>query len=234
MIGKLFGSNSRVKILKLFLFHPENKYYIRQIARDLKLQVNSVRRELENLEKFGLLKSNMSKGGEDEKGLIGQPADLMSSVVFGYNLSDDKSELDKKNEKVKTVLAGRQEKKFFQVNTDFILYEETRALIIKAQILYEKDFIDKLLKIGKPKLLILSGIFVNNPNAKVDMLLVGRFNKEKIKKLINELEHELSREINYTIMEATEFIYRRDMTDIFLYDILESKKIIIIDEIGLG
>ena len=58
MLGKLFGSKARVKILKLFLLHPDQKYYIREIARDLKLQLNSVRRELENLEAFGLLTSD--------------------------------------------------------------------------------------------------------------------------------------------------------------------------------
>ena len=60
MLGKLFGSNARVKILKLFLLHPEKKFYIRELSRRLKLQVNSVRRELENLEKFGLLISSHS------------------------------------------------------------------------------------------------------------------------------------------------------------------------------
>jgi predicted transcriptional regulator len=69
MLNKLFGSNSRVKILKLFLTNPNEKYYIRQIARDLKLQINSVRRELENLEKFGLLVSNPSEAGEGEEAL---------------------------------------------------------------------------------------------------------------------------------------------------------------------
>lgn len=58
MLEKLFGSVSRVKLLKIFLLNPDKKYYIRQLARDLKLQVNSVRRELSNLEEFGLLSSD--------------------------------------------------------------------------------------------------------------------------------------------------------------------------------
>ncbi len=59
MLSKLFGSTARVKILKLFLLHPNEKYYIRQLARDLSLQLNSVRRELDNLETFGILTSNL-------------------------------------------------------------------------------------------------------------------------------------------------------------------------------
>ena len=75
MLGNLFGSNARVKILKLFLLHPEKKYYIRQLARDLDLQVNSVRRELDNLEKFGLLKSSIGKE-EDPVVVVGDDNDL--------------------------------------------------------------------------------------------------------------------------------------------------------------
>jgi predicted ArsR family transcriptional regulator len=52
MLSKLFGSKARVKLLKIFLSYPEKRFYIRQLARDLKLQVNSVRRELDNLEKI--------------------------------------------------------------------------------------------------------------------------------------------------------------------------------------
>lgn len=194
MLDKLFGSKTRVKILKLFLLHPIDKFYIRQLSRDLKLQLNSVHRELENLEKFGILTSNIAINKE----------------------------------------SGGQEKKYYKANSDFVLFEEIRALIVKAQILYEKDFVLKLKAIGKVKLLILTGTFVNNPNSLVDLLIVGRFNKTKFIKLIKELENDLGREINYTLLDSAEFKYRRDITDIFLYGILEDRKMVIIDEIGLS
>ena len=69
MLAKLFGSNSRVKILKLFLMRTNDKFYIRQIARDLGLQLNSVRRELENLEKFGLLISGQEAVDKNESSI---------------------------------------------------------------------------------------------------------------------------------------------------------------------
>ena len=200
MLEKLFGSNARVKILKLFLLHPAEKFYIRQLSRDLKLQLNSVRRELENLEKFGILTSDM------------------------------KNEEESKTEKE----AGGQEKKYFRANPNFVLFDEIKALIVKAQILYEKDFVSKLNSIGKVKLLVLTGIFVNNPNSLIDILMVGKINKPKLIKLIRELEVELGKEINFTIFDSQEFKYRRDITDIFLYGILDSRKLVVIDEVGLS
>ncbi len=53
----LFSSQTRMKLLEVFLLHPEEEYFIRQLTRLLKEQINSIRRELENLHKIGLVKS---------------------------------------------------------------------------------------------------------------------------------------------------------------------------------
>lgn len=57
MIERLFTSKVRVKLLSLFLLNEEGEYYVRELTRVLDEQINAVRRELENLKKFGLLKS---------------------------------------------------------------------------------------------------------------------------------------------------------------------------------
>ncbi len=227
MLGKLFGSNTRVKILKIFLLHPEQKYYIRQLARDLKLQVNSVRRELENLEKFGLLISNISINNNNPDSEDLEAKKDLEKLLKGEIVNTAKKKVD-------SVTAGGQEKKYYQANKNFILFEEIRALVVKAQVLYEKDFIKKLRKIGKPKLFILGGIFMNNPDSLTDMLIVGRINKNRLVRMIKELEKELGKEINFTLMDTKEFKYRRDITDIFLYDILEGEKIVVIDEVKIS
>ena len=218
MLGKLFGSTARVKILKLFLLHPNEKYYIRQLARELSLQLNSVRRELSNLEAFGILTSDLLD--------INNEDDNLTSVEKFLSCS--------KKEKSKNKDDNKSDKKYYQVNTNFVLYEEIRALIIKARLLYEKDFVEKLQVAGKPKLLILTGFFVNDNNSKVDLFVVGKLNKAKLIKQVNNLEKELGREINFTLMDIKEFKYRRDITDVFLYEILEGKKLVVIDELDLG
>ena len=198
--------------MKLFLLNPTSKFYIRQLSRDLKLQLNSVRRELENLEKFGILTSDM-KNEEEGKGKKEAPGRTTPEAMAS---------------------ARGQEKKYFRANPNFILFDEIKALIVKAQILYEKDFVRKLNSIGKVKLLVLTGIFVNNPNTLIDILIVGKINKIKLIKLIRELEIELGKEINFTVFDNQEFKYRRDITDIFLYGILDGKNLVVIDEVGLS
>ena len=57
MLGRLFTSGTRVKLLALFLMNPEREMYIREIVRTTGANINSIRRELANLEEIGLLTS---------------------------------------------------------------------------------------------------------------------------------------------------------------------------------
>lgn len=60
MIEQLFGSKTRVKLLHLFYRNPNRSFYVREITRKIDEQINSVRRELSNLLKVGLIKSDTS------------------------------------------------------------------------------------------------------------------------------------------------------------------------------
>ena len=56
MLEQLFSSKTRVKLLKHFLNETEDKnYYVRELTRLLGEHLNSIRRELANLEELGLV-----------------------------------------------------------------------------------------------------------------------------------------------------------------------------------
>jgi hypothetical protein len=198
MLSKLFGSNARVKILKLFLLNPDQKFFVREVARNLELQLNSVHREIANLVSIGLLAVKEAEAGE----------------LDGTKVT-------------------KQDKKYYHVQENFVFYKELKALLVKSEVLYEKEFTDKLKKLGKIKLLILTGFFVNEEAATVDLFVVGDFNKERLAKIVKELEGNLVREINYAVMTEEEFNYRREIADVFLYRILDGTKIVIVDENGV-
>lgn len=54
---KLFGSKTRAKLLELFFSNPEKSFYVREMTRVIDEQINSVRRELLNLENIGIIKN---------------------------------------------------------------------------------------------------------------------------------------------------------------------------------
>jgi len=185
MLEQLFGSRTRVKLLRLFLANPDKIYYVREITRKVEERINSVRRELKNLEEMGL-------------------------IFFEY----------------------KNQKKYYRVNDSFILYPELKSLILKAQVIMEKRIVSDLESLGNIQYMILTGFFVGIKDHLTDLLIVGKVNKRKIQRMIKKFEKTFNNEINYTIMTTKEFKYRKDLTDRFLYDILENKKIVMIDKLN--
>lgn len=56
-LKKLIVSRARIKLLELFLTKPGDDYFVRELVRLSGEEINSVRREIQNLEEAGILKS---------------------------------------------------------------------------------------------------------------------------------------------------------------------------------
>ncbi|MBI5071652.1 hypothetical protein HZB93_02030 [Candidatus Falkowbacteria bacterium] len=212
-LEQLFGSRTRVKLLKLFLNSPEKMFFVREIARAINSQINSVRRELLNLKDLGIIREVEAS----------KESYLIPKVDTQKKFSG----------KFKQVKNKDVIKKFFQADGNFILFPELKALLLKADFLLEKNFVNAVRRAGSVDYLVLTGRFVGMPGISADLFLVGRFNRRKVARLIKSFEKDFGREINYALMSRQEFRYRKDITDRFLYNILENKKIVMVNELGL-
>ena len=67
MLEQLFGSKTRVKLLRILFRSPEKSYYVRELTRVLDSQINAVRREIEQLTSIGLLLEVMEKQSPEEE-----------------------------------------------------------------------------------------------------------------------------------------------------------------------
>lgn len=70
MLEHLFGSKTRLKLMKTFFREPKRSFFVRELTRILEVQINAIRRELSLLVKAGLVKEidapsdiKMSKAG---------------------------------------------------------------------------------------------------------------------------------------------------------------------------
>lgn len=111
----------------------------------------------------------------------------------------------------------------YVLNQKFPFLVELKGLFIKSNIYPQCSSLDKIRTIGEVKLALISGIFLNYPKSKADMVLVvNNVNRSKLKNLMGNIEAEVGREISYVLMNNEEFKYRLDMLDRFLLDFLES------------
>jgi hypothetical protein len=119
------------------------------------------------------------------------------------------------------------------VDTSSLLYPDLRTLFVKSELFFEREFLKRLARCGTPHYVALMGRFVGDSKAKVDVFLVGAFHQQRLRTLMKSCERELERELNYTVMSRREFEFRRTMTDKFLYDMLERKKIVAINRLNI-
>jgi predicted transcriptional regulator len=183
MLKRLFTSSVRIKILDLYFHNTDEEFYIREITRLLDEQINSVRRELKNLHKAGIL-----------------------------------------NTKTKS------RKKYYFLDKEFMLYEDLKSIFLKAST-QNTTLTSSINKLGKVKLLILSGKFVEI-ESDADLLVVGNIDK-------NELAHLLETTIDYpvrfSVMSEDDFQYRLECNDQFVLTMLKnSKNIIPVNKITLN
>ncbi|MEK9160233.1 MAG: hypothetical protein AAB383_05915 [Patescibacteria group bacterium] len=91
MLKHLFTSKARVKLLTIFLLRPDDEYFVRELTRELDEQINSIRRELDNLKKLGLLRSrakNRKKYFTVNKNFV-LFNELRSIIIKATNSSDN-------------------------------------------------------------------------------------------------------------------------------------------------
>lgn len=92
---------------------------------------------------------------------------------------------------------------------------------------------DKFKAVGRLDLVIYSGQFTRDETSGVDILVVGEVNPNALQKFVNDLEVQESKELRYVVMDPGEFTYRKQIKDRFITTLLDSKKQIVVDRIGI-
>jgi len=142
-----------------------------------------------------------------------------------------------KNKKVRqgTIGAGIR----YVLNSNFEFFEELKSLIMKSSPAEKNKMVRKIHGLGRIKLAVISGVFLNSEkenydNSIADLFIVGDdINKERLRKFLRALEAEVGREVKLSIMDKEEFDYRYGMFDRFVRVLLEGPHEKIINKLGI-
>ncbi|MFA6587613.1 MAG: winged helix-turn-helix domain-containing protein [Patescibacteria group bacterium] len=152
------------------------------------------------------------------------------SKKTGLSLASIRAEIKRLEQSGLVRVSEQDNVNLVQIDPQNPLFPELRALFLKAQILTEYNFGKKLLKIGSLAYAALTGYFTNIPEAKTDIFIVGTVNRLKLRKLVRRFQKDMDHSLRYTVMSKKEYQYRNDITDRFLYDIIENRKIVLVDK----
>jgi hypothetical protein len=122
----------------------------------------------------------------------------------------------------------------WQLNSGFPFINPLK-LILKNNVLgRKKELVKEFNNCGRVIVLIVSGVFLESEDSRIDILVAGdNLRRKAIERLVKGLEAEIGKELVYVVMDTPDFIYRRDASDKFLRDVLDYPHEILVDKIGL-
>jgi len=120
------------------------------------------------------------------------------------------------------------------LDDDFMYLGALRTFLLTTRNLEHNRILQKLSSSGKLKFVLLAGIFINNPESRVDVLVVGdKLSKTLLSNAIKNLESEIGRELNYAFFETDDFKYRIGVYDKLVRDILDYPHKVLLDKLAI-
>jgi predicted nucleotidyltransferase len=187
MLERLFTSRVRVRLLTLFITHPSESFYIRQITRITGETYNNIRQELQNLAALGFI--------QEER---------QANALY------------------------------YKVNTEHFLFPEIKILILKTEAVGDR-LREALSTLGNIQVAFLYGSTAKGtdfPSSDIDLMVIGEVNLDVLDKMINTIEEEIGRTVNYTLFSAKEWQNRVKQRNSFVKDVLIHKKIFLLGDIN--
>jgi hypothetical protein len=187
-LSKLFGSEAKVKMMRLFLFNPETVFDTAEIAKRSNENATKVRKEINLLQKTNLVKHHAMRSGKNG----------------------------------------------FVLNSQFTYLLPLQNFLINIEPLHSKEIIKRIGKLGTIKLLLIAGVFIQNPESRVDILIVGdHIKKAGLEHTIKSLESEIGKELRYSYFTTEDFNYRNGMCDKLTRDILDYPHKTLVNKLGI-
>lgn len=201
-LAQLFGSATRVKLMRLFLFNPDTAFGLKEVSRRVKADSSDVRKEISRLIAAGVVKKRSvvreihpKKG----KGAVKKVHDL------GYGL-----------------------------DPKFLYLQSLKNLLVTVSLHADDSLVRKIGNVGRIKLLVVSGVFIQEWDTRVDLLVVGDdISMTKLDALMKVIESEVGKEISYSAFETEDFEYRLGIHDRLIRDILDAPHTTLVDKLGI-
>lgn len=136
-------------------------------------------------------------------------------------------------EKIHLIKKSRRSKKpTWSLNAKFSYIKPLREFLVEMAPLKHRDILDRVKNTGQIKLIVLAGLFIQDPDSRLDMLVVGdKLNEKVLDSVVRNMEAEIGRELEYAFFDTGDFEYRLSMYDKLIRDVLDYPHEIVVNKI---
>ncbi len=203
ILEKLFGTEARVKMLRLFLFNPEQAFGVEDVIARAKITAKECKEQLVVFQKIGLIKSKQVTQEISKK--KGKKIFIKKVRVTGWFLDNS-----------------------------FPYLVALKNLLITVSMKTHDDIAKHFGAVGKIRAVIVAGIFIQDWESRVDLLIVAdNLKPATLERAVKTLEAEIGKEIRYAAFETPDFQYRLGVYDKLIRDILDFPHVKVVDKIGI-
>jgi hypothetical protein len=203
VLGKLFGSPAVVKILRLFLLNPDQSFDKEDVVWRTKSSQEEATYELALLLRIGVLKKKS-----------------FSKVIL-------------KNDRYGVERETKRRSQGWMLSDRFPYTESLRNLLQEEMRVEEAGIAKRLAKTGVLRLVVVSGMFTDAPESRLDMLVVvDRLKESALESAIRDIEAWAGKEVRFAAFTLSDFRYRRHIQDRLLRDVFDYPYRTILDRIG--
>lgn len=119
----------------------------------------------------------------------------------------------------------------FTLNQEFAYLSALQHLLLNLPV-RGNDIVKRLRSAGTMKLIILSGLFVDEYDGRVDLLIVGdRIHEGRVRSVVRSLEAEIGKELRYVALTSEEFLYRLGIYDKLVRDVIDYPHTVALDRL---
>ena len=206
-LSKLFGSELRVRLMRMFLFNPDCAFDMDHISEKTGEKARSVEKEIMALRKMGMIKP-----------------DKLSKVVIVRKATKNKKAIERK-----------RVFKAWSLDNSFPLTNALADFLIRTHSLERKSLVKRLEKAGRIKAVLVAGIFTQDSESRMDLFVVGdNIKTSSIDRIVKSMESDMGRDIRYAALSMPDFAYRVSMNDKLVRDVLDFPYEAIVDKIGIS
>ncbi len=204
ILSTLFGTELRVKMMRLFIFNPAGVFDFEQIQEKMSVKPRELKDEIVFLKKIGLTKeSKVTK---------------LQTIKKGKKITSKKAKV--------SAWTLNQKFSYMEALTDFLVRTHTvenRAIIKKLE---RAGKIKAVLVSGiftrnaEARL----DMFVVGDNIK----------GASMDRIVKSIEADMGKDIRYAVLSAPDFAYRKSMNDKLVRDVLDFPHRVLVDRIGIS
>lgn len=203
ILAKIFGSDARVRLMRLFLFNEDGAYTLSEISERTRVKSAHAKKEISTLLSIGLIKKR--------------------PVSREVSLKRKKKVIVKKIQEVGYILDQK-----------FPYFQPMKTLLTVASLHADDSLVRRFAGAGKIRLFVASGLFIQEWDTRVDLLIAGDdLNLNKVDIIVKTIEAEVGREISYSAFETADFEYRYGIHDRLIRDILDHPHVTLVDKLSI-